>query len=91
MLLEQLQLTDRIYQSGHAEITQQKIDYDVVFDRLADLRKESLHYLEEALKKVNVVSGHNCCGCQACVSICPVHAIEMKENEEGFLYPVVDE
>lgn len=91
MLLEQLQLTDRIYQSGHAEITQQKIDYDVIFDRLADLRKESLQYLENALKMVNVVSEHNCCGCQACTAVCPVQAIRMKEDEEGFLYPVVDE
>lgn len=33
----------------------------------------------------------NCCGCSACYSICPVHAISMKEDEEGFLYPIIDE
>lgn len=32
-----------------------------------------------------------CCGCTACKSICPVDAIEMKEDEEGFLYPYIDE
>lgn len=32
----------------------------------------------------------NCCGCSACYSICPVHAISMEPDEEGFLYPVVD-
>lgn len=32
-----------------------------------------------------------CCGCHACANICPVHAIEMREDEEGFLYPHVDE
>ena len=32
----------------------------------------------------------DCCGCTACMSICPVKAITMKEDEEGFLYPVVD-
>ena len=32
----------------------------------------------------------NCCGCSACYSICPVHAILMKPDIEGFLYPVVD-
>ncbi len=32
-----------------------------------------------------------CCGCGACVILCPVHAISMEENEEGFLYPVIDE
>lgn len=33
----------------------------------------------------------NCCGCTACKNICPKNAIEMKEDEEGFLYPVIDE
>ena len=27
-----------------------------------------------------------CCGCFACCSICPHGAIEMKEDEEGFVY-----
>ena len=31
-----------------------------------------------------------CTGCGACVSICPVDAIAMKPDEEGFLYPAVD-
>lgn len=31
-----------------------------------------------------------CCGCSACEMICPVNAIQMKPDEEGFLYPVVD-
>ena len=31
-----------------------------------------------------------CCGCTACKMICPVHAISMKDDEEGFLYPVVN-
>ena len=33
----------------------------------------------------------NCCGCSACFSVCPVHAISMETDEEGFLYPSVDE
>lgn len=31
-----------------------------------------------------------CCGCTACANICPKSAITMKEDEEGFLYPIVD-
>lgn len=31
-----------------------------------------------------------CCGCGACAQICPRNCIIMKEDEEGFLYPVVD-
>ena len=33
---------------------------------------------------------NQCCGCRACENICPKKAITMKENIEGFLYPVVD-
>lgn len=31
-----------------------------------------------------------CTGCNACHSICPVSAISMEVNEEGFLYPRID-
>ena len=31
-----------------------------------------------------------CCGCSACYAICPVHAISMLPDEEGFLYPNID-
>ena len=32
----------------------------------------------------------SCCGCSACYSICPVGAITMIADEEGFLYPMVN-
>lgn len=32
----------------------------------------------------------NCCGCSACYAVCPVDAISMEPDEEGFLYPTVD-
>jgi len=31
-----------------------------------------------------------CCGCTACYAVCPVEAIEMKFDSEGFLYPFID-
>lgn len=31
-----------------------------------------------------------CCGCGACASICPKGAIEMKPDNQGFIYPVID-
>ncbi len=37
------------------------------------------------------ISHTQCCGCSACLNKCPVNAISMQENDEGFLYPVVDE
>ena len=31
----------------------------------------------------------DCCGCAACANVCPVSCIDMKTDEEGFLYPDV--
>ncbi len=40
----------------------------------------------------NIMQFHNhCCGCGECYSICPVNAISMIPNEQGFLYPQIDE
>lgn len=33
----------------------------------------------------------NCCGCEACVNICPKKAIYLEQDFEGFEYPVIDE
>ncbi|EPD59547.1 hypothetical protein HMPREF1215_01155 [Coprococcus sp. HPP0074] len=30
-----------------------------------------------------------CCGCSACVNICPKHAIHMKPDTKGYLYPTI--
>ena len=32
----------------------------------------------------------DCCGCSACVQRCPKQCIKMEEDNEGFLYPLVD-
>lgn len=33
----------------------------------------------------------DCCGCTACATACPHKAIEMREDEQGFMYPHIDE
>lgn len=33
----------------------------------------------------------DCCGCTACANSCPVQCIEIQQDEEGFLYPNVNE
>ena len=39
---------------------------------------------------IKIINKKNCSGCTACYSICPVSAITMVEDEEGFRYPKVD-
>lgn len=39
---------------------------------------------------ISITEKKNCCGCTACASICPKNAIEMIEDNEGFLYPQVN-
>ena len=31
-----------------------------------------------------------CCGCEACVQVCPKSCIQMSADKEGFFYPVID-
>lgn len=40
---------------------------------------------------IKLTDKKDCCGCAACVQRCPKHCISMKEDEEGFLYPFIDE
>lgn len=40
---------------------------------------------------IKIVYKHQCCGCNACVQRCPKQCIKMQEDNEGFLYPNVDE
>lgn len=35
-------------------------------------------------------SNRQCSACTACVNICPKNAIELKENEKGFMYPIIN-
>ncbi|MBQ9551332.1 MAG: 4Fe-4S binding protein, partial [Clostridia bacterium] len=40
---------------------------------------------------ISIERPEQCCGCGACVNICPRGAITMKEDAAGFLYPTVDQ
>lgn len=36
------------------------------------------------------INKSECCGCSACYVACPVNAIKMVEDDEGFLYPKIE-
>ena len=38
---------------------------------------------------IKILDKSQCCGCTACVNICPKGCIEMIEDKEGFVYPEV--
>lgn len=41
--------------------------------------------------QVDQAQKSSCVGCSNCANVCPKEAIEMKYDEEGFLYPFIDE
>lgn len=45
------------------------------------------------MKHINAINTkkNNCSGCSACQQICPYDCISMQADDEGFLYPKVDE
>lgn len=40
---------------------------------------------------IKILDKNKCCGCNACVQKCPKQCIKMQEDNEGFLYPYIDE
>lgn len=59
--------------------------------------KKSSSAFEECLKTINKTDNFSICpkdtctGCLACKCVCPVDAISIKQNEDGFSYPCIDE
>ena len=76
-----------------------KIDYEDVENRIEDLKEESINFLKKSLvrgvkRKTNYLESNQkftCYGCYACKEICPVDAITMIEDSEGFVYPQIQQ
>ena len=82
------------------------IPYAEVDSRLAIARETSISFLKSALAGTASTpeswASHedrlttqprqkpNCCGCTACMEVCPSGAISMELDAEGFLYPEID-
>lgn len=79
------------------DVLKYEIDYDTVNKNISNFREESKKWLldsitwsDNELKHVDVSNKEDCCGCTACMNICPVKAIKMIDDE-GFKYPKVNE
>lgn len=101
-ILTLLDLSDRLV--GKRPLDDKEVDFEKVKTILNQKREDSFFFLKSALYgnvekitenkvKSNNIKNHTslCCGCGACKCICPVGAIEIVENEEGFLQSIVDE
>lgn len=73
------------------------IDYEKVNHQLSLMRKDSLLFLENSLRTVcnNVGDKYKitntCSGCGSCLSLCPVDAINIQYDSNGFLQSTIDE
>lgn len=45
--------------------------------------------IKENKQVVLFMNKEDCCGCGACQAICPVNAIDMELDEDGFYYPTI--
>lgn len=52
-----------------------------------------MHSLNKTIGKTYPILFENkedCCGCSACMAVCPMSAIVVKTDEEGFNYPQIN-
>lgn len=82
------------------KITECETNFRNTRSAIKELRDRSLAFLKDALAKIpqskdnekHVQQLHTlCCGCGACASVCPVTAIEVKLDAEGFFRAKVNE
>lgn len=99
-LLKIARLEDRLL-TGLEDVNQlnDSIDFNNANNALNELRSESAEWLLKSIKykkpdnNIQFICIDNkelCAGCTACKNICPNYAIEMVADDEGFLYPLVD-
>lgn len=74
------------------------VDFEKIDQIIEEKRKISVEWLKSALETkqelpndIRAVAKRQCCGCGACENICPVDAITMVQDQEGFFYPVIDQ
>lgn len=97
-LLQDLGLEGRLLDNMEKleSILPAEIDYTAVESILERERVRSKDYLKKHLKEITmeqIILAQNtadCCGCGACLAVCPVQAITMEEDKYGCMYPKID-
>ena len=95
-LLNKTGLSNRVF-SKMKDSDIQRIDFSEANEVVADERKRMFDYLSYALEQVDgkkaplLANRHHCSGCGACANACPVEALKMVRDIEGFAYPVIDQ
>lgn len=102
-LLESLGIPEHLIGSAALipeDLRSLEIDYREVEKKKEAMGAESRIFLDHALQFQKEEDNRNyfehkevfrCYGCRACEAVCPTHAIRMAEDEEGFVYPVIDD
>ncbi len=103
-LLSRLGCAQRIIGLDTTASLDEEMDYEAIYQRLEEARADSLAYLKAALEGTALPAEAEepapaagpalcrpelCTGCTACAAACPVNAITMKPDHEGFLRPQV--
>ena len=105
-LLSRLGCADRIIGLDITAPAEAPMDYGRVYEKLEEARADSLAYLKAAIEgtalpgepagpaaapRPALCAPEDCTGCTACASVCPVNAITMVPDHEGFPRPAVGE
>ncbi|MCD7892368.1 MAG: polysaccharide pyruvyl transferase family protein [Erysipelotrichaceae bacterium] len=94
--------TDRILSGTENvdDMINNKINYTSVNKNIDEFRKNSKDWLLNSItykpvdnidKYIKIEDKEMCTGCTACMNKCPTKSISMKMDEEGFLYPIVND
>ncbi len=83
-----LNYSERISQRLHLE-RMKSIEY--LRNAILEATKEERVVDERHYKRIDELKVDECTGCMACMAVCPKKCIDFVENEEGFLYPFIQE
>ena len=102
-LLDELGIPEHLISNGKLipeDLSVLDIDYEAVEAKRRAMGDHAKEFLAKSLSGTKTVDDRTyferedvfrCYGCGACKDACPVNAIHMEEDKEGFLYPVIDE